>query len=632
MVSATKPDRADAAGADVRAPDAHVVVADVVAADGDQAPQATGGTPAESRHRPGSFGARLHSVVVRIRTLMREVPGHWRRSLQFRTVVATMLLTSVSFVAVGGVLSNQIASALYEERFDQFSAEAGRALTSTKAVFRDSSATDRNTTNRLVLDSVNALVGNETEAPRQAILMSISGGEGLIIPTTVSQKGVTEGMLPDDLQAAVAAGQDIYWAPITIPVTQTGEQDAPGIAFGTQVTLPPERSPYALYVYYDLSSMQSTLDSIHGVLWLVGLVLLLVIGAITWYVTRSVVRPVSYAASVSEKLASGQLQERMEVTGEDEVARLGASFNHMAGSLQDQITQLAQLSQMQQRFVSDVSHELRTPLTTVRMAAEVLHDAREEFNPVNKRSAEILFDQVERFQALLADLLEISRFDAGAAVLEAESVDLVQLVKHAIDGARPLAERLGSDLRVVSGETSCIVDADARRIDRILRNLIVNALEHGEGRPVDIHIACSPEAAAVAVCDQGIGMTPEEASRVFDRFWRADPARARTTGGSGLGLSIATEDARLHGAWLEAWGMPGEGACFRLTLPRHQGADLTSSPLPLPPSSTARTAVRSVQDATTHAWTDTRSTTGTDTRSTTRTDTGADRRGSDATQ
>ncbi|WP_258058892.1 MtrAB system histidine kinase MtrB [Arthrobacter sp. B1805] len=631
-MSATKPDRADAAGADVRAPDAHVVVADVVAADGDQAPQATGGTPAESRHRPGSFGARLHSVVVRIRTLMREVPGHWRRSLQFRTVVATMLLTSVSFVAVGGVLSNQIASALYEERFDQFSAEAGRALTSTKAVFRDSSATDRNTTNRLVLDSVNALVGNETEAPRQAILMSISGGEGLIIPTTVSQKGVTEGMLPDDLQAAVAAGQDIYWAPITIPVTQTGEQDAPGIAFGTQVTLPPERSPYALYVYYDLSSMQSTLDSIHGVLWLVGLVLLLVIGAITWYVTRSVVRPVSYAASVSEKLASGQLQERMEVTGEDEVARLGASFNHMAGSLQDQITQLAQLSQMQQRFVSDVSHELRTPLTTVRMAAEVLHDAREEFNPVNKRSAEILFDQVERFQALLADLLEISRFDAGAAVLEAESVDLVQLVKHAIDGARPLAERLGSDLRVVSGETSCIVDADARRIDRILRNLIVNALEHGEGRPVDIHIACSPEAAAVAVCDQGIGMTPEEASRVFDRFWRADPARARTTGGSGLGLSIATEDARLHGAWLEAWGMPGEGACFRLTLPRHQGADLTSSPLPLPPSSTARTAVRSVQDATTHAWTDTRSTTGTDTRSTTRTDTGADRRGSDATQ
>ncbi|BBE23348.1 two-component sensor histidine kinase [Arthrobacter sp. MN05-02] len=553
--------------------------------DGDRA--SDGGAPASIAAGGPVVVARLRTGLVRLRALLRSIASHWRRSLQFRTVVATMLLASVSFVAVGGFLSNQIASALYDERFDQFSAEASSALVDTKAVFRDSSATDRDTTSRLVLDSVNALVGSETDAPRQSILVPISG-EGLFIPTTVSQDGATAGMLPPDLQSSVSDGQDIYWAPITIPVTQDGDQDAPGIAFGTQVQLPPERSPYALYVYYDLSSMQSTLDYIHGVLWLVGLVLLLVIGGITWYVTRSVMLPVSHAASVSEKLASGQLQERMEVSGEDEVARLGASFNHMAGSLQDQITQLAQLSQMQQRFVSDVSHELRTPLTTVRMAAEVLHDARDEFSPVNKRSAEILFDQVERFQALLADLLEISRFDAGAAVLEAESVDVVQLVQHAIDGARPLAERLGSDLRIVSAETECIAEADGRRIDRILRNLIVNALEHGESRPVEIHIACNPEAVAVAVRDHGIGMTPLEASRVFDRFWRADPARARTTGGSGLGLSIATEDARLHHAWLEAWGMPGEGACFRLTLPRSEGGALTSSPLALPPSGSPR--------------------------------------------
>ena len=545
---------------------------------------------------PRSAAARLRGGASRVRFLLRAIASSWRRSLQFRTVVATMLLTSVSFVAVGGFLSNQIASALYEERFDQFSAEASSALTSTKAVFRDSSATDRNTTSRLVLDSVNAIVGSKTNAPRQAMLVPIAGGEDLFVPTTVSQDGATAGMLPDDLQRAVTGGQDVYWAPITIPVTQDGEPDAPGLVFGTQVQLPPERTPYALYVYYDLSSMQSTLEDIHGVLWLVGVVLLLVIGAITWYVTRSVVLPVGYAASVSEKLASGQLQERMEVTGEDEVARLGASFNRMAASLQDQITQLAQLSQMQQRFVSDVSHELRTPLTTVRMAAEVLHDAREDFNPVNKRSAEILFDQVERFQALLADLLEISRFDAGAATLEAESADIVQLVQHAIDGARPLAERLDTDLRIVSSESSCIVDADGRRIDRILRNLIVNALEHGEGRPVEVHIACSPDAVAVAVRDHGIGMTPLEASRVFDRFWRADPARARTTGGSGLGLSIAMEDARLHGAWLEAWGMPGSGACFRLTLPRRQGTVLTSSPLALPPATGSHRAVQAAQE------------------------------------
>lgn len=540
----------------------------------------------EGNPGPASVSAafRTRAASDRVRRILQSVARHWRRSLQFRTVVATMLLTSVSFVAVGGFLSTQIAGALYDQRFDQFSAEATEALTQTKAVFRDSSATDVNTISRLVLDSVQALVGLDTDAPRHAILVPISAGAGTSIPTTVSQEGATARMLPQDLQNAVAQGQDVNWAPLMIPVTESGSTNAPGIAFGTQVELPPEQGAYALYVYYDLSAMQSTLDDIHRVLWLAGVVLLVVIGAIAWYVTRSVVRPVGYAASVSEKLAAGQLQERMEVSGEDEVARLGVSFNHMAGSLQDQITQLAQLSQMQQRFVSDVSHELRTPLTTVRMAAEVLHDARADFNPVNRRSAEILFDQVERFQALLADLLEISRFDAGAAVLEAESIDIVQIAQHAIDGARPLAERLGSELTIVSREASCIVEADARRIDRILRNLIVNALEHGEAGPVDIHIACNPEAVAVAVRDHGIGMTPLEASRVFDRFWRADPARARTTGGSGLGLSIATGDARLHSAWLEAWGTPGEGACFRLTLPRHQGAELTSSPLALPPS------------------------------------------------
>jgi two-component system sensor histidine kinase MtrB len=549
-------------------------------------------TTSPSNDGPASGPAQ--GVLGGARTVYRTVSRHWRRSLQFRTVVATMLLTSVSFVAVGGFLSNQITNALYDQRFDQFSAEASDALDDEKAVFRNSSATDTDTINRLVLDSVTQLVGTDSDAPRQSILVPLPTDNGSVVSTTTSQAGATARMLPPDLQAAVADGEEIYWAPMVIPVTESGATNAPGLAFGTQVTLPPEQNPVALYVYYDLSTMQSTLDDIHRVLWLAGVVLLIVIGAIAWYVTRSVVRPVSYAASVSEKLAAGELQERMEVTGEDEVARLGASFNHMAGSLQDQITQLAQLSQMQQRFVSDVSHELRTPLTTVRMAAEVLHDAREEFNPINKRSAEILFDQVERFQALLADLLEISRFDAGAAVLEAESVDIVQLAQHAMDGARPLAERLGSDLVMVSEESMCIVDADARRIDRILRNLIVNALEHGEGRPVEVHIASNPEAVAVAVRDHGIGMTPLQASRAFDRFWRADPARARTTGGSGLGLSIAMEDARLHSAWLEAWGEPAAGACFRLTLPRHQGTDLACSPLALPPSSASVSASPSV--------------------------------------
>lgn len=506
----------------------------------------------------------------------------WRRSLQFRTVVSTLLLTALAFAAVGAFLSNQIATGLYEERFEQFRAESSNGLTEVEAIFSSASTTDQESTSQLVRDTLPSLEGGGADAPRRYLLAIVPGQTTDLYMAPFGSDGLLESSaIPQTMVDAVRNGDDQYWSATSIK-SDTGER-VPGLAFGTKVTLPPAQTEYALYLIYDLSSMQATLDYIHGVIWIAGTLLLVTIGAIAWFVTRSVVGPVSHAAVVSEKLASGHLQERMDVKGEDEVARLGASFNHMAESLQDQITQLAQLSQMQQRFVSDVSHELRTPLTTVRMAAEVLHDARANFDPINRRSAEILYNQVERFQALLADLLEISRFDAGAAVLEPESIDIFQVVRHVIDGAQPLADACGSELTIISRETECIVEVDPRRIDRILRNLVVNALEHGDGKPVVIYIASNPDAVAVAVRDYGIGMTPLEASRVFDRFWRADPARARTTGGSGLGLSIATEDAHLHGAWLQAWGSPGKGACFRLTLPKLRDSVLKVSPLPLPP-------------------------------------------------
>jgi two-component system sensor histidine kinase MtrB len=255
----------------------------------------------------------------------------------------------------------------------------------------------------------------------------------------------------------------------------------------------------------------------------------------------------------------------------------------MAVSLARQIRQLEDLSRVQQRFVSDVSHELRTPLTTIRMAADVVYEDRDQLDQPTERAVELLQNQLDRFEALLVDLLEISRFDAGAAVLDAERTDIVSLVQRAIDGAQPLAERSGLDIRLVTVETTCTVDCDPRRVHRIVRNLIENAIEHGDLRGVDVHVAQNDEAVAVAVRDFGVGLRPGEAALVFNRFWRADPARARTTGGTGLGLAISLEDARLHGGWLEAWGEPGKGANFRLTLPKDRAAGFTESPLPLAP-------------------------------------------------
>ena len=254
---------------------------------------------------------------------------------------------------------------------------------------------------------------------------------------------------------------------------------------------------------------------------------------------------------------------------------------------------------MQQTFVSDVSHELRTPLTTVRMAAEVLHNARDDFDPVNRRSAELLYHQVDRFDVLLADLLEISRFDAGAARLEITGVNIIQQITGVLETTAPLAANADTVIRVHTDRQRILVQMDQRRIERILRNLVVNAIEHGEGRPIDIVVRASDTAVSVAVRDHGIGLTEEQTAKVFDRFWRADPARARTTGGTGLGLSIAAEDTRLHGGWLDAWGSPGQGACFRLSLPLLQSRPLSEDdepPVELPPDPESMPVVGVVTD------------------------------------
>jgi two-component system sensor histidine kinase MtrB len=255
----------------------------------------------------------------------------------------------------------------------------------------------------------------------------------------------------------------------------------------------------------------------------------------------------------------------------------------MAASIQQQIAQMENLSRFQQRFVSDVSHELRTPLTTIRMAGDLIHDSRSDFDPAVSRSAELLHNELDRFEALLSDLLEISRFDAGAAVLDIEPTDIRATVARVIESTSTLAERKGVQVNVEQPDEPCEAEIDSRRVERILRNLLVNGIEHGEARPIVVRVAKDDHAVAVSVRDHGIGLRPGEAAMVFNRFWRADPARARTTGGTGLGLAISLEDARLHNGWLQAWGAPGEGSCFRLTLPRLAETTLESSPLPLNP-------------------------------------------------
>ena len=284
-------------------------------------------------------------------------------------------------------------------------------------------------------------------------------------------------------------------------------------------------------------------------------------------------------------MAEGQLDERLAEKGSDVIAQLARSFNKMAGNLQQQIQKLDSLSRMQRRFVSDVSHELRTPLTTIKLAGEVLFGNRERLEPALSRSAELMQAQIERFERLLADLLEISRYDAGAVQAELEIRDLNSVVGAAIANIEPLAMSMNTPIEVELPSQPVEAEVDAKRIERLLVNLLSNAVEHGEGKPIRVEVSQNQQAVAISVTDSGVGMTKQQLERIFDRFWRADPARQRSVGGTGLGLAIAKEDAILHRGWLQVWSKPKRGSSFRLTLPKRADLVIASSPLPLPPRS-----------------------------------------------
>ena len=514
--------------------------------------------------------------LIRAAALVRHLdPRQW--PLALRVVVVTTLLSIIAILTVGTYLSSVIADGLYEQRRDrvlQESAEIRADLTQSMTQLTGATSTQQQ-------DAANAFVQNvgvqDGADSRDAALVPVDPS-GAVWPVA-SDRALFEAV-DEDFSAAVAEDPDtVVWQSIGRTDETTGRTH-PAILVGTRVVVP-GAGTYDLFLVFSLEEEQETLSFVQRVLLGGGGVMMALVVGIAIVVARLVTTPLKRAARAAERMAGGDLTSRVEVSGADELARVGESFNDMARSLEQKVEDLTELSHVQQRFVSDVSHELRTPLTTIRMASSVLVAQRQQLPEELQRTVELLAAQVERFELLLSDLLEISRFDAGAAVLEAGREDLDDLVVRAIDDVRPLAGARGCLLDVRLAGHGMDVVVESRRVDRILRNLLTNAIEHGAGAPVRIQTASSEDALAVLVQDHGHGISPEDAQHVFDRFWRADPSRARTVGGTGLGLSISVEDAHLHSGWLQAWGQVGQGAVFRLTLPRRPGMDIVRSPLTL---------------------------------------------------
>lgn len=502
-----------------------------------------------------------------------------QNSIFLKALSTTLIFSLVILGAIGITLYSRISNGIYNEKIQSSIVEAQSTIISAQYRFNVSLGRNEVSLNKLTNDIVSSAkdIGALESSHEVAIFKSPVNNRPSPNLERFSNSLVSTSV-PLELRKKIRETEEktVSWQ-LTDIYYENGRH-VKGIAVGKILKIP-NAGQYEMYLLFTFANQNSALEIISRLLWFAGLATILLIFGMASIVIRQVVSPVREAAKIAEELTAGELSKRMKVHGDDEISRLGMAFNEMALSLQQQISRLKNLSTLQQRFVSDVSHELRTPLTTIRLAVDVIYAARKSFDPTIVRSTELLVAQIDRFELLLSDLLEVSRFDAEAAVLTIVDFDFKEMVTRSVADLSLVAQEQSTEIEIRSADSAIILQGDPRRVERIVRNLLSNALEHCDAKPIILEIRESQTDVSLGVRDFGIGIEPAHLAKVFDRFWKADPARTRSRGGTGLGLSIALEDARLHGGTLNTWGELRKGAHFVLTLPKQNGIELQSSPI-----------------------------------------------------
>jgi two-component system sensor histidine kinase MtrB len=450
----------------------------------------------------------------------------WNKSLGLRIIATTFIVSTILVTIIGLILINRVSSGILTSKESSSITEASSAINEAQKVV---TATDTGAgapnISTVVDTAVTALAVRAGQSGLFDVLFLASSD---ISKQGLPERGtnlVAENSVSEDLRSRVEKTEKLLWA--YTEINYLDGRKIPGLVVAAPIKIN-NVGDYSLFLLFPLDKEEETIGIIRSAVLATGILLIFGLLILVWYLTRSVLSPVRKTAEAAERLRMGLLNERVPVSGEDDLAKLAGSFNSMAASIQQQIGQLEQMSRMQKRFVSDVSHELRTPLTTVRMAADVLYESRDQYTGETARAAELLSTQIERFEILLSQLLEISRFDAGAADLSLNMVNIKDVIEKSADSLSNLLAK--QETPVVITGSAPEIELDQRRIERVLRNLISNASEYGEGKPIEVEIGSDEDTIAVVVKDKGPGLKPGESSLVFNRFWRADPARARTTG------------------------------------------------------------------------------------------------------
>ena len=498
-------------------------------------------------------------------------------SLGAKVVTSTVLLSLGVVWLTGSALYSRLSDGIRSTNLNSSLAEARLAFFNAQYQLLISQGSTVEERKKILAEIVvDATTQGIKEQRREVLIVKTPSKKKSKVSYEMASNSALSESIPSSVRSKILKDSNLQYEYGRLQFSASPSIDS--LFVGNRIDIP-GAGRYEMYVVFSLASQASTIQLIQNSLLVTGFALIFLIALITWLVVRQVVRPVREAASVAKQFTQGEFDLRLPITSNDELATLAISFNDMAASIEQQISRLENLSRVQQRFVSDVSHELRTPLTTLRMASEVIYNHRTTFEAPVARSAELLVAQLDRFERLLEDLLEVSRFDAEVAVLEPVEFDLIALIKRSVHDLGIDTDEKTSGVSTKSDNSVVTVKADMRRVERIMRNLLSNALDHCDGTPIEIQIKSTESEVAVGVRDFGAGLDESSLIRVFDRFWRADPSRARVRGGTGLGLSIALEDARLHNGELDAWGRPGKGAHFVLTLPRNAGEAIVSRPI-----------------------------------------------------
>ncbi len=441
------------------------------------------------RRLPSRVTHWLLAARRRQRSVVTQLRGRWHRSLQLRVVSTTLVLSALVIAVLGFFLVQAIAAGLLgsveKSATDQVNAGHTSALGINGVLQQPSSPANATYLAEFTARTLQAPSGS---TGNYLVFVHLTNFPPVANVPWVAQNSVTpSATIPADLIKEVSSEQRLgkfdnqnspvpAYEPTTL-VYASGQSSVAALAVGV-----PLGQYYQLYYVFPFTQQQAALLLVQRILVGVGLALVVLLAAIASLVTRWVVLPVRHAAQAAQRLSAGHLEERMQVLGVDDLAALATSFNEMAASLQGKLRELEELSHVQRQFVSDVSHELRTPLSTIKMAADLLFDYRADLDAAGSRSVELLQSQLDRFETLLVDLLEISRYDAGAATLEAEPVDVCDMVRRSADDAQQLAERKGGRIEFRLPAAGCFAEVDRRRVERILRNILVNAVEHGEGK------------------------------------------------------------------------------------------------------------------------------------------------------